>query len=169
MPARLRCDLQVVMATRNSKHTHILLAGAGDVHLLVLRMLRREEIRDARVTLLSDVTHVFYAPMLSGVVGGRYGASEALIDLPKLCASAGVDFVQGAIKGLSLSERYVSLAGDIRVPFRLLSLDLGSRPSFSNEPTVKAFAVMNKPVELFLLWWDEFVRSCKDSDRRLLS
>ena len=145
---------------------HIVLAGGGHAHVIVLGMLASDPIAGTKITLVSDVTHATCTSMLAGVVAGKYGLNEVMIDLRGLCESAGAEFVQGKVSGLNLTERLLLLDRGSTISFRLLSFNTGTRPAFSEEPSVSAHAWPLKPIEIFLSRLEEFVAHHEEGETK---
>lgn len=149
-----------------SSNPQIILAGGGHGHVVALRLLGLQPIEGARVTLVSDVAYAICASMLPGIVAGKYRLEEAMIDLRKLCEFAGVEFVQGSVSGINLNEKFLALDRGTTLSFRVLSLNLGSRPAFSEEESVKEHTWPLKPVEIFLAKLETFVAKHQEGDSK---
>lgn len=91
-----------------------------------------------------------YSGMLPGLIAGHYEVRESHIDLPALCARAGVDFVQEEAVALDLEGRRVLTAQGETHDFDLLSIDTGSTPPLDAIEGARRHAIPVKPVEAFL-------------------
>jgi selenide,water dikinase len=133
------------------KH-HLVLAGGGHSHALLLRMWAMQPGRRPAGSLISLVSRhstALYSGMVPGLVAGLYQPGECAIDLRRLCARTGVAFVLAEITGLDLERQELLLAGRPGLRFDRLSLDLGAVTA--DDPSC-ALAV--KPLEPFLAWCD---------------
>ena len=85
---------------------HIVLAGGGHTHSLVLlRWAMRPKLRpQGLITLVNRSSTTLYSGMVPGLIAGRYGIDEILIDLRLLCNQAKVSFVLGEIKAVSYTH-----------------------------------------------------------------
>ncbi len=110
------------------KH-HLILAGGGHSHALLLRMWAMDPKRRPAGSLISLVSRhstALYSGMVPGLVAGLYRQDECAIDLRRLCARAGVAFVLAEISGLDLERQELLLEGRPGIRFDRLSLDLGA-------------------------------------------
>lgn len=107
----------------------VVLIGAGHTHQHVLRQWRRQPPLDARLICVSDSLIATYSGMLPGTLAGQYAAPEMTIDLARLCAAPGIEFVQAQTTGLDLARRVVTFADHSPINFDVLSIGIGSIPS----------------------------------------
>ncbi len=145
---------------------NIVLVGGGHAHMEALRLMAKEPLYGARVILVSDVTHATFAGMLPEVITGKVKLEDAVIDLRKICRDAGAEFVQGNVCGLNLAERFISLDRGTTISFRLLSLNIGSRPAFSDDPSVVEHAWPLKPIEIFLNRLEAFIAAHREGETK---
>ncbi|WP_411868582.1 selenide, water dikinase SelD [Vulcanococcus limneticus] len=147
---------------------HLVLAGGGHSHALVLRQwAMRPALRPARtlITLVSRHSTALYSGMVPGLVAGLYRRDACAIDLRRLCAEAGVTFVRAEITGLRPQERELLLAGRPPLRFDRLSLDVGAVTAVGagaseadgaggagESPEAWELPMPVKPLEPFLAW-----------------
>jgi selenide, water dikinase len=145
----------------------LLLVGGGHSHALALRMLGMRPMPGVRVTLVSDVSYAPYSGMLPGHVAGFYSWEEMHIDLRRLCAFAGADFVLGHVDGLDVGERAVHVAG--RPPMRasVISLNVGGTPRLS-VPGAETWAIPTKPVPELLAGWERIRAAAAGGECRIV-
>ena len=108
---------------------HLVLAGGGHAHVLLLRSwLMRPRLRPAHtlVTLVSRHSTALYSGTLPALVAGLIAPQECAIDLRRLCALAGVSFLRAEIVGLDPVVRELLLEGRPPLRFDRLSLDVGA-------------------------------------------
>ena len=74
-----------------SNERQVLLIGGGHSHVQVLESLATQPLPEANVRVIVDKPIAIYSGMVPGYVAGQYRASELEIDVPRLCAWAGVD------------------------------------------------------------------------------
>jgi len=130
---------------------HLILAGGGHTHALVLRMWAMQSRRrpaDTRITLVSRHSTALYSGMVPGLVAGLYRREECSIDLRRLCLMAGAAFVQAEITGLDPAARELVLQGRPALRYDLLSLDVGAVTAAGKQPA----GLPVKPLEPFLAW-----------------
>ena len=128
---------------------HLLLAGGGHTHALVLlRWLMGPHRRPpaTRISLVSRHSSLCYSGLVPAVVAGLQPPSSCRLDLRRLCALADVAFVRAEIVGLDPAGRWLHLEDRPSLAFDRLSLDVGAfTPAAPGEIPVK-------PLEPFLAW-----------------
>jgi len=129
---------------------HLVLAGGGHSHALVLRMWAMQPRRrpNAWITLVSRRSTALYSGMVPGLVAGLYGHEDCAIDLRLLAQRAGVSFVEAEITGLDLARQQLLLQGRPPLRFDWLSMDVGAETA--NTQALQPV----KPLEPFLSWCD---------------
>ncbi|MFN9931540.1 MAG: selenide, water dikinase SelD [Cyanobacteriota bacterium] len=136
---------------------HLILAGGGHSHALVLRMWAMDPRRrpaDTRLTVVSRRSTALYSGMVPGLVAGLYRREECSIDLRRLCLQAGAAFVQAEISGLDPAARELVLQGRPPLRYDLLSLDVGAVTIAAGNGQAAA-GLPVKPLEPFLAWCEE--------------
>ncbi|QPN60709.1 bifunctional NADH dehydrogenase FAD-containing subunit/selenide, water dikinase SelD [Synechococcus sp. CBW1002] len=158
--------------SRRLPQQHLVLAGGGHSHALVLRRwaMRPERRPAALVTLVSRSGTAFYSGMVPGLVAGWYDRHACAIDLRRLCYLAGAAFVEAEITGLDLRKREVHLAGRPALRWDRLSLDVGAvtAPTAgvkAGDRGVPEAPVPVKPLEPFLDYCDGLTPSAGGSLR----
>lgn len=137
--------------TRSLPRQHLVLAGGGHTHALLLKRWLMDPGRRPRGVWVSLVTRdstTLYSGMVPGLVAGRYGRRDCSIDLRRLCALAGVSFLQAEITGLDPVAGELELEGRPPLRYDRLSLDVGA---VTAQPAVGG-AMAVKPLEPFLAW-----------------
>ncbi len=125
---------------------HIILAGAGHAHAVVLASFVRNPFYGATVTLVSPRARQLYSAMLPGVIAGHYRAEEASIDIAALAGHASAEFVEDSIVTLDAARRRILLRSGRELKYDFLSLNVGSRVSLSVPGSVE-HAIPVKPFE----------------------
>lgn len=129
---------------------HLVLAGGGHTHALLLRswlMRPRWRPADTLITLVSRHSTALYSGTLPALVAGLIPAEASTIDLRRLCALAGVAFLRAEIVGLDPVARELRLEGRPPLRFDRLSLDVGAVTA-----GLAACGQPVKPLEPFLAW-----------------
>ena len=106
----------------------VVLAGAGNAHLTVLKHLAMHPLPRVAFTLVNQRAVAPYSAMVPGVIGGDYRRDEAELDLSRLCQSAGVRLVVGTIESVDASRRCIKVPDRPFLRYDVLSVSLGSRP-----------------------------------------
>nr|YP_002049127.1 hypothetical protein PCC_0479 [Paulinella chromatophora]ACB42917.1 hypothetical protein PCC_0479 [Paulinella chromatophora] len=114
------------------ENQHLILAGGGHSHILVLRYWSMQPAKrpEGLITLVSRHSTSIYSGMIPGLISHIYKRSECEIDLRKLCRLAKVSFIRAEITGLNIVTRELRLISEtfLRPCIRwdLLSLDIGT-------------------------------------------
>ena len=151
-------------AGRRQAAGHLILAGGGHSHALVLHLWAMQPRRrpEAWITLVSRSSSALYSGMVPGLVAGIYDRDACAIDLRQLADRAGVSFVQAEITGLDRAGCRLLLEGRSALRFDWLSLDVGAETALpghtghTGRPAAGAAVppVAVKPLEPFLTWCD---------------
>lgn len=131
---------------------HLVLAGGGHAHALLLRQWSGDPLPDVSLTLVSPDALTPYSGMLPGLVAGHYRFEDIHIDLQSLCRAAGARFLPARVTGIDAGTGRVSLDTGETLPFDLLSLDTGST-SPESVPGVAEHATTIKPIARFYDRW----------------
>lgn len=134
----------------------LLLAGAGRSHLGVLRHWAVRDRPMGRIGLLSAEPHAWYSGMVSGVVAERYQVRQCRVALPKLCAAAEVEFVQGTLVALQPETPELLLATGMSLRSTWLSLNLGSLPWVPDQTGDGMELLPVKPFADFIRRWQQW-------------
>ena len=134
----------------------LVLLGGGHSHVAVLRAFGMKPMPGVRLTLVCRDLHTPYSGMLPGYVAGHYGFDEAHIDLRPLARFAGARVVHDEAIGLDAAGRRLSFRARPPLPYDLLSLNIGTRPSLAALGGAGAAGVTPvKPVDRFVAYWDD--------------
>lgn len=137
---------------------NIVLLGAGHTHAHVLHMWRSRPISDTHLICVSNFSSATYSGMLPGVLAGQYDPSEMQIDLVRFCRAVGATLIVAEPTGLDLIERLLLFADRPPLPFDMLSVGIGSRPSFDGLERTDAAddrILAIKPMQTFLRRLDQ--------------
>jgi selenide,water dikinase len=128
----------------------IVLVGAGHSHVGVLRMLGMDPIPGVRLTLITRQIHTPYSGMLPGMIAGLYAYDAAHIDTGPLSRFAQARLYHSEVIGLDLAAKRVICRDRPPVPYDVLSINIGSRPSARQIPGVEEHAIPVKPIDGFI-------------------
>jgi NADH dehydrogenase FAD-containing subunit len=113
------------MITKSASGEQIVLVGAGHAHLHVARHAARLRDLGATVVLVAPGP-TGYSGMASGVLGGRYGSAENLIDPEGVAGAGGASFRRDRVTGLDRSRRCLQLDSGEELHYDRLSFNIGS-------------------------------------------
>ena len=116
------------MDIRQPIEKHVVLAGAGNAHLVALRQLAMRPEPRISVSLVNSSAVSPYSAMVSGLIGGDYSRDEIRIDLSRLCRAAGARLVVGDLAGIDPVAKTITVLGRPAIRYDTLSLSLGSNP-----------------------------------------
>ena len=136
--------------------THLVLAGGGHAHVLVLEHLMKQPVTGLQVTLISNCAQQYYSGMLPGWMNGIYSTHQCQIDLAQLCYKAGARFVLGHVTHIDTKAQRVCLQDQLGVEYGLVSLALGSRTKANLISTNSVCSV--KPFDQFAHRWQQWRR-----------
>ncbi|MFT7558539.1 MAG: selenide,water dikinase [Flavobacteriales bacterium] len=139
----------------------IVLVGGGHTHALVIRMWAMNPHSGLRLTLISPQVHTPYSGMLPGFIAGHYSFERIHIDLQKLCAWAGVRFIQAYATAINAEAHTISLKSRPGIEYDVCSIDIGSVPNNSIKGSDE-FAVPVKPISEFSRHWADLQRQLLD-------
>ncbi len=144
------------MAVQESKqigklivNSHLVLAGGGHTHALVLRMWAMQPRRrpEGLITLVNRQSTALYSGMVPGLVAGLYNRQDLEINLRRLADQAAVAFVIAEITGLDPLKQQLLLAGRPPLSYDRLSLNLGSVTPEPKATSGKSNTLAIKPLE----------------------
>ncbi|MBW3041359.1 selenide, water dikinase SelD [Prochlorococcus marinus] len=141
---------------------HIVLAGGGHTHALVLlRWAMNPKLKPAgMITLVNQSSTTIYSGMFPGVIAGKYKIDEILIDLRDLASKARVSFVMAQIEGIDLKKKKLLLVGRPEIEYSSLSLNIGTKTNLNSKPLITSDKNLAVPIKPF----SESLKFIKDQD-----
>ena len=134
----------------------LVLIGGGHTHALVLKRWGMQALPGVRVTLINPGPAAAYSGMLPGFVAGHYARDELDIDLYDLCRFAGARMIDGAVNGIDLAAKTISVPGRPPVGYDVVSIDIGVTSAMPDLPGFAEFGIPAKPLGDFATRWDRF-------------
>ena len=135
--------------------TNLVLVGGGHAHLLVLRAFGLDPLPGLRLTLIAKEAHAAYSGMLPGVLAGTYRPEDGQVDLARLAAFAGATFLHDEATAIEHGTRAVVTRSGARVPYDILSIDVGIVPDVAAIEGAREHALLVKPISRLLSRWQE--------------
>ncbi|MBN8237582.1 FAD-dependent oxidoreductase [Marinobacter hydrocarbonoclasticus] len=139
----------------------LVLLGAGHAHMVALRQFAREPLPETELVVVSPSRWQYYSGMIPGWLAGHYRFDQCRVLVEPTVIAAGGRLVLDRAVELRAAEQEVVLASGERVPYDLLSVDVGSASDSAvlNEPDSMILGV--KPVERFAEDWPATERSLR--------
>jgi len=122
------------MRAANPIEKRIVLLGAGNAHLQIVKWWVMNPIPGASLTLITDSSSTLYSGMIPGYLAGCYTLEDISIDISRLCAVSGVEFLQAKACGIDAGEKVVRVQDRPETRFDLLSVNVGSKPAIPSAP-----------------------------------
>ena len=143
----------------------LVLVGGGHTHVAVLRRFGMRPLPGVRLTLIARDIHTPYSGMLPGLVAGHYEYDDVHIDLARLSRFAGARLYHQPVVGLDLERREVRCEGRPPIRYDLLSINIGSAPSFQGIGGAADVAIPVKPISRFAQHWEQLRQRVAEATR----
>jgi selenide,water dikinase len=143
---------------RSLAKRRVALLGIGHTNAQILRRWRTHELPNVELVCVSNFRKATYSGMLPGVLAGQYEQAQMEIDLVRLCAAARATLVIANVDGLNLELQQLRFTDRAPLEFDVLSIGIGSVPTFAGVTVGIDLAVAIKPMQTFIRRLDERLR-----------
>eukprot|EP00040_Diaphanoeca_grandis_P033214 m.202995 g.202995 ORF g.202995 m.202995 type:complete len:960 (-) comp32843_c0_seq1:72-2951(-) len=137
----------------------LVMIGGGHSHAFLIKNLGMKPLEGVEVTLITRDLDTPYSGMLPGYVAGEYTRDECHIDLVRLGNFAKARIVHAEACAIDSETKMISLTdGRPPIPYDIVSINIGSSPKLSSQPTAKRFTITPvKPIDGFARRWEEIL------------
>jgi selenide,water dikinase len=122
-----------------------------------------QPIPGLRITLITRDIHTPYSGMLPGYIAGHYEYDECHIDLGPLTRFANARLYHDEVTQLDLEKKLIYVENRPPVSYDLLSINSGSRPCVIDVPGADEYALVAKPIDIFLQRWENLLCQVEES------
>jgi len=154
-----------MISNQNAIVKDLVLVGGGHSHAIVLKKFAMKPLPGVRLTVISRDVHTPYSGMLPGYLAGHYDFDEVHIDLRPLCQSAGARLYHDEAVRIDHPTNQVVCKGRPSVPYDVLSINIGSTPSFNGIPNAEEFTTPVKPISNFIDRWQIVLKRTMEKPR----
>jgi selenide,water dikinase len=135
----------------------LVLLGGGHAHIEVLHDLALHPETARNATLVTPYPWLTYSGMMPGLFAGHYDIDQCTVDLRALAERAQVTLVQAGAIRVDTADREVVCDNGARVPYDVLSLDVGTVSFASDVRGVERHAVVMRPLERAVKGWSDTI------------
>ena len=136
----------------------LVLLGGGHTHALALQASTGTDVQEnLMITLVSESRFTVYGGLAPEILAGEKSFENSSVDLEELASRASAAFVCASVIGIDVINQNVELSTGGRLPYDLLSINMGSRPDLSllsgaeiNGYSLRPFGTFNDEFEKFL-------------------
>ncbi|SEW45474.1 selenophosphate synthase [Cognatiyoonia koreensis] len=140
----------------------LVLVGGGHTHALILRKWGMNPLPGVRLTVINPGATAPYSGMLPGFVAGHYTRAELDIDLVQLARFAEARIINGAVNGIDLKAKTISVPGRPPISYDVAAIDIGITSEMPKLPGFAEYGVPAKPLGVFASRWDSFRSTASD-------
>lgn len=106
---------------------HLVLAGGGHAHMLIMANLRLFIKQGHRVTVIGPSAYHYYSGMGPGMLGGTYTAEQIRFATKNTVESGGGKFILDSVVRINPDHKTILLASGREVDYDVLSCNAGSQ------------------------------------------
>lgn len=140
----------------------LLLLGGGHAHVEVLRTLAMLPEPRYEATLVTPYPWLTYSGMIPGHFAGHYELDHCTIDLRALCERAQASLVLAGASLVSPRANEVVCSNAMVLPYDVLSINVGSVPSYGDAKGAERHAVPLRPLERAVKAWNDVLVRASD-------
>lgn len=133
-----------------AQNKHIVLAGGGHAHMMLLADIRNLVGRGYSVTVVGPSPHHYYSGMGPGMLGGTYQPAEIRFDTQWMVRQQGGSFVADRVERVFPDTRTLQLASGNTLTYDVVSFNTGSHVARDQIDIESVPAYSVKPIETLI-------------------
>jgi NADH dehydrogenase FAD-containing subunit len=106
--------------------SHLVLVGAGHVHLGLFAQLTSLTRKGHQLTVISQSSTYCYSGMAPGVLGGQYDGSDIILDIKAIVEGFGIRFIPQKVIQIDPVRKLLTLDEGPKEPYDVVSFNIGS-------------------------------------------
>ena len=144
------------------KARHLVLLGAGETHLRLLRALAQSPLADTRVTVISPVARSISPGLLPFALAGHCPLVDVEHDVAAHVQAAYATWQQEKVVELDVERQAITLAGGQSLVYDVLSIDAQATAERDSVAGAREIALFARPREMFASAWGAVDRLAKE-------
>ncbi len=153
---------------KSGPQKRLVFVGGGHVHLLSLKYADHFMRAGAEVTLIAPDQFHYYSGMGPGMISRIYKPEEVRFDVQRMVESRGGVFVRDKVVSLDPARKTVALLGGKKIPYDLISFNIGSYIPMNRIPGAEEEGIPVKPIENMETARESILEKCRDGVPRVL-
>lgn len=129
---------------------NLVLAGAGHVHLMILKNLPSFLMQGHTVTVINATAYHYYSGMGPGLLSGLYQPQDVRFHVKKLVEGSGGTFLQDTVTRIDPVAKSVHTQSGQKISYDVVSCNIGSEIPLLSEMTPGDAVFAVKPIENLL-------------------
>ncbi len=130
--------------------SHLILVGAGHVHLGLFARLPSLTRKGHQVTVISQSSTYCYSGMAPGVLGGQYDGSDIILDIKAIVEGFGIRFIPQKVVQIDPVRKILTLDEGPIEPYDVVSFNIGSSIPVAGMTLDPLRTILAKPIINFL-------------------
>ena len=154
-----------------SSAKHLVLVGAGGVHIQLLQALAKRGALNLKITLVSPDPQYWHAPRLADWMMGSYTLTQLAFPLAELLARCSGEHLAKRVKSLDVSKQQLVMNDGSLLPYDALSIEVGGdsdqKAHEANLPGSIQHGLWIQPMERFTSLWPQIVDLARKKSMRI--
>jgi NADH dehydrogenase FAD-containing subunit len=146
---------------------HLVLAGAGHAHVVMLTRLAEITAKGHKVTVIGPAPMHYYSGMGPGMLGGTYTPDDIGFPVKSMVEKAGGRFIVGKVASADPEAKQVNLESGESVAYDLVSFNTGSAipDAIVEQDAEEVYRV--KPIENLYVGRGRVLEICREKEVRI--